>query len=80
MMSPTSKGGWFISFAASGRALDLVGVGNANRIQRVGHRGQVFLRKMQVHGGVFELGMAQQHLDRAQIGPALEQVSRITVP
>jgi hypothetical protein len=32
---------------------------------------------MQVHGSVFELGMTQQHLDRAQIGAGFEQVSGI---
>jgi hypothetical protein len=35
---------------------------------------------MQVHGSVFELGMAQQHLDRAQIGAGFEQVSCVAVP
>ena len=35
---------------------------------------------MQVHGSVFELGMAQQYLNRAQIGAGFEQVCGIAVP
>jgi hypothetical protein len=35
---------------------------------------------MQVHGRVFELGMAQQYLNRAQIGAGFEQVGGIAVP
>ena len=73
MMSATSKGGWFIAFAASG-AFDIVGVGDRNCIQRVGHGAQMPLRQMQVNGRVLELGMAQQQLDRAQVGAGFKQV------
>jgi len=35
--------------------------------------------EVQIHEGVFELGMSQQHLDGAQIGAGLEQVTGIAV-
>ena len=59
--------------------LILSGLDDGDGVQRVGHGGQVLLRKMQVHGSVFELGVAQQHLDRTQIGAGFEQVSRKAV-
>ncbi len=73
--------GWLVHrFCSFRERLTSSELETANRIQRVGHGGQMLLRKVQVHGGVFELGMAQQHLDRAQIGAGFEQVSRKTVP
>jgi hypothetical protein len=49
MMSATSKGDRFIIVQLSG-ALDIVGVGDVDRIQWIRHGGQVLPRKMQVQG------------------------------
>ena len=56
---------WLVHPFCSFRERLLLSGLEANRIQRVGPGGQVLLRKMQVYGGVFELGMTQQYLNRA---------------
>ena len=39
-----------------------------------------FCERCRYTDGVFELGVPQQHLDRAQVGAGFEQVSRVAVP
>ena len=38
------------------------------------------LRQVEINGGLLEIAVAQQHLNRPQIGPGLQQVSSEAVP
>jgi hypothetical protein len=37
-------------------------------------------REMEIDRGVREVGVAEQHLNRAEVGPRFEQVRRVRVP
>ena len=79
MMSATSKGGRFIFFAAFATASP--GPGSEVRRYRSGTgRAEMTFGKMQVEGGVLELGMPEQHLHRRQIAPRFQQMGRVAVP
>ena len=45
------------------------------RVQRAGGRVKMALRKMQIDGGLFQIAVAQQDLNGAQIGACFEQMS-----
>ena len=45
------------------------------RVQRAGGRVKMALRKMQIDGGLFQIAVAQQDLNGAQIGACFEQIS-----
>src|SRR5277367_4617425 len=49
------------------------------RIERAGSRTQMPLGQMQVNGGDLEIAMAEQDLNRAQIGASFKKVGRETV-
>src|ERR1700756_18825 len=61
-------------------ALHLLGAGHLDGFQRTGNRLQVAPRQMQVNSGVSELGVAEKHLDGAQIGARFEHVRCEAVP
>ena len=42
-------------------------------------RPQMFLRKVQIHRGVREIRMTEQHLNRANVRACFEQMSRVAV-
>ena len=49
------------------------------RIERAGGRAEMPLGQMQVDGCNFEVAMAEQDLNRAQVGAGFEKVGRKTV-
>jgi hypothetical protein len=57
-----------------------VAVEYGQRIQGAGRGAEVPLRKVEIDGRLFQVGMAQQHLNGAQVGAGFEQVSREAVP
>jgi len=50
------------------------------RIERAGGRAQMPLRKMQVNRRYFEVSMAEQDLNGAQVGASFEKVCGETMP
>ena len=76
-MSATSKVGRVVfPFKA---AADVLGAGEREALQRIGHRLQVPLRQMQVLGGGLQVAVPEQNLDGAQVGARLQQVGGPTV-
>ena len=55
------------------------GPDTVHRVQRVGHGVQVPTREMQIDDGVFELHVAEQQLDGAQVGAGFKQMRRVRV-
>ena len=49
-------------------------------IKRAGGRAEMPLGKMQIDGRYFEVAMAEQYLDGAQIGSSFKKVSREAMP
>ena len=49
-------------------------------IERAGGRAEMPLREMQVDGGDFEVSMAEQDLNGAQVGSGFEQVCGEAMP
>ena len=79
MISATSKGGRFISYAAFGSAS--LGPGWRVRRCRAACRPlQMTFGEMQVDGGGFEVGVAEQQLHGGQVGSAFQQVSGEAMP
>jgi hypothetical protein len=62
------------------RAFYLIGCGDLDLIQRIGHRGKMPARQMQVQRGVLDLGVAEQDLNGAQISAGFQQVRGKAVP
>ena len=48
-------------------------------LQRIGRGLQVTPRQMEIDGRVREVGVAEQHLDRAQVGARFQQMRRVRV-
>ena len=59
------------------RAVNRLQTGNLHAIQRIGKRLQVTARKVQIDSRVFESDMAQQQLNRAQVGSRFQQMRGI---
>ena len=55
-------------------------IGDVHRVQRVGNSLQVPARKVQVDDRVFELDMAEQELNGAQIGACFQEMSCVGMP
>jgi hypothetical protein len=49
-------------------------------IERAGGRAEVPLREMQIDGSHFEVAMAEQHLNGAQVRSSFKQVCGETMP
>ena len=65
--------GWPCHLLGRGR-LSVMGE-DRKRIQRAGGGAEMALRQMEIDGGLFEIAVAQQHLDRVQVRAGLQQVS-----
>ena len=59
---------------ASSRTVD------GERIQGTGRRAEMLARQVQIDGRLFEVTMAEQHLDGAQVGASLQQMRGEAVP
>ena len=55
------------------------GCGHLQLLERIRRGLQVTLRQVEIHRGVGEVGVAEEHLDGAQVGPGFQQVRRITM-
>ena len=55
------------------------GAGDRHRVQRIGDGVQMPPRQMQIDHGVFELDVAEQQLNRAQVGAGFQQMRRVRV-
>ena len=66
MMSATSRGGRFMRRAWSSRTVD------GECIQGTGRRAEMLARQVQIDGRLFEVTMAEQHLDGPQICTSLK--------
>jgi hypothetical protein len=54
--------------------------GEGQRVERARSSIQALLRKVEVDGGLFQIAMAEQNLDRPQVRAVFEQVSGEAVP
>ena len=54
--------------------------GERERIQRAGRGPQMALRQVDVNHGLAEVGMAEQQLNRAQVGAVFEKMSGEAMP
>ena len=68
---------FFLRLKLSANVLD---AGQSEPSKRIGDRLQMPLRQMQVLGGGFQITVAQQNLDGAQVGARFQQVGGPTVP
>jgi len=69
--------------AFSPRKLGARRIGDGKRVERIGYCMKVPLGKMQVDCGVFDIGVSQQQLNRAQVGAGFQQmgcVGMATIP
>jgi hypothetical protein len=56
------------------RFIDGLRRGNRQGLERVGHRLQVAPGEVEIQHRMPDLGMAEQQLDRAEVGPRFEQM------
>ena len=61
------------------RPLQLCGTGNLNMVEWIRRCLQVLLRKVQIDRSVREIGVTEQHLNRANVCACFEQMSRVAV-
>ena len=74
MTSATSQGGRFTTACSPAGSWCCAGAADRDLIERIDRGVQMALRQVQIDGGVFQVRMAQQKLDRPQIGSGFHQV------